>query len=608
MTPKSTRYLVVVALGLLAYIFFFERHRPTMEERAVASGRLLANFDPAKVTSVELNLGTNQLVRVERAGEEWRMTLPVVFPADSSAVNGLLETLASLNRHTSISAREVMQQPGGESAYGIAPARATIVAQAGDRRIEVLVGNKVIPGEQVYVKLLGGSGIEVTEAALAARLPATADGWRSRALVNIGSQLIDRLAARAGVAFYELQADFTNNLWRLAQPLPARANSGEVEVALQQLGAARIQGFVSDLPKPDLDAYGLSTPSLQLSLGRGSNVLWSVAFGNTLTNKPDLVYAQLPGGNVVTVEKSVADSFRPRPPVTRFRETRLINVPTNSLDLIEVRAKESFALQRQTNGSWRMIRPVEFAVDPFLLGWFVHTLNHLEVMEFVRDVVPDFTPYGFTTNCPQYTLFSTRTNGGASTNVALAQIQLGSRTNNSVLARRTDESSVYGLSYLDAFNLPQFPYQLRDRHIWSFTTNEVLSLTVSFHGQTRRVTRNATGQWISPGANPLIGPMAEEVAYRLGRLEADRWTGRGMDVLPAFGFDKAAHQVTVEVKVGEKVESRVLQFGAISPLRTPYAAVLLDGQPAVFVLASDIYNPYEIFLGGLNLPAGDGAR
>ena len=31
MTPKSTRLLVVLALGLLGYIYFFERKRPTAE-------------------------------------------------------------------------------------------------------------------------------------------------------------------------------------------------------------------------------------------------------------------------------------------------------------------------------------------------------------------------------------------------------------------------------------------------------------------------------------------------------------------------------------------------------------------------------------------------
>ena len=538
------------------------------------------------------------------------MLLPVAFPAEAAAVNGLLETLADLDRQTTISAREVMQQPEGEKAYGLAPARGVIVIQSPDRRLEILIGNKVLSGEQVYLKVLGDSGVEVVDAVLTRRLPARADEWRSRMLASIGGQSFDRVSARGLVSFYELQADLTNRVWRLTQPLPARANSVEVELALRQLNNARIQGFVNDLPNPDLDPYGLATPQLRLALSRGTNEIWNLAFGAATTNYPDLLFARLPAGNIVVVDKAVAEAFRPQPTVTKFRETRLVDFPTNQVDRIEIRAKESFLLQRQTNDAWHMTQPLDFPVDTFNLARFLYTMNHLEVTEFVHDVVTDFTPFGFTTNSRQYTVLATRTNAtGGLTNTVLAQIQLGSNANGRVMARRTDENSVYALNELDTVQLPEWSFELRDRHIWNFATNQVVGLTISWHGQTRSITRDATGKWLLPRSSTIMGPLVDEVVYRLSQLKTDWWTARGVDSLPLLGFDKAAHQLTVDVKIGDTVESRVLQFGGATPRQsTPYAAVMLDGQPTVFVLASEIYNPYEILLGGLNLPAGDGAR
>ena len=51
--------------------------------------------------------------------------------------------------------------------------------------------------------------------------------------------------------------------------------------------------------------------------------------------------------------------------------------------------------------------------------------------------------------------------------------------NNRLYARRTDENPVYTVKTEEVQLLPEAAYQLRDRRLWEFSTNQVASLNVA---------------------------------------------------------------------------------------------------------------------------------
>lgn len=602
MNPTTTRWLVALALGCFAYIYFYERHVPNSQERAERATKLLPDFVPAEVNSLEI-IRTNPVVRVARSNETWRLTLPVNYPAQPTGIENFLDTLASLRRSVYIPAKEMLQQPGGLAAFGLDAPRFNVIVQQNTNRIELRVGGQAPLGEQLYVQLVGSEGVFVTDAVLLERFPLSADDWRDRALLNMKGLAFDRIEIRAGALSNEIERNATNRQWRLTKPMSARANSQLIEQVLQILQNARVSQFVSDATAADLESFGLQPPQLELFLGRGTNDLLSVKFGNSPTNQQTQVHARLSDhGNIVLTPRELVDYLRPSR--DRFLDPHLISFAAAAVDRIEVRAAESFTLQRQTNGFWRVLEPFNFDADAELVRKLLTNLNALKTVELVKGNVTDFAVFGLTSTNQQYTLFTTLTNSaGSLTNSLLAQIEFGTnyQTTN-VYVRRSDEKSVYATRLDDRLQLPQAAFELRDRRLWNFTTNNVGSVTISLKGRTHKLSRTATGQWNLPaGALGINGALLlDETIYRLGQLQVVAWIARGDDKLARYGFPEAAHRLSLEIKTGEKTQTLTIEFGQQSPWTTPYAAVMLDGQHVVFGFPARIYDLYEIFLRDLN--------
>ena len=83
-------------------------------------------------------------------------------------------------------------------------------------------------------------------------------------------------------------------------------------------------------------------------------------------------------------------------PVNDFRDPLLFTL-TSSPAAMDVRGPgpESFSVQQQTNGAWRVL-PQGWPADAGLVKYVLTTLGSLPIAEFTKDVViaPDLPAYG----------------------------------------------------------------------------------------------------------------------------------------------------------------------------------------------------------------------
>src|SRR4029077_19472348 len=96
MNSRTTWWLVTLAVGLSAFIFFYERHLGG-PGRAAQPDLLLPGFNPKSITSVEV-MRSNQVIRVVRTNNLWYLASPVSYPAQPERIEQLLETVRALNR------------------------------------------------------------------------------------------------------------------------------------------------------------------------------------------------------------------------------------------------------------------------------------------------------------------------------------------------------------------------------------------------------------------------------------------------------------------------------------------------------------------------------
>src|SRR5437870_3246554 len=142
MNSKGTFYLTVLALGVFAYIFFFERHTFDTEQRAERKMKLFPDFDAAKVTGVDIILRSTNVIHVDRTNDQWSLTGPN-YPAQSTVIENWLGLFHSLNRRAYISAEELLAEPRGLATFGLEEPQATVIIQQGQKKLQLLQNERV---------------------------------------------------------------------------------------------------------------------------------------------------------------------------------------------------------------------------------------------------------------------------------------------------------------------------------------------------------------------------------------------------------------------------------------------------------------------------------
>lgn len=588
---RNTWLLVAAAVALLAFIFFYEQHSGPSTPPTAGPPRLLPHLKAGAVASVQVR-GTNQfVVKAERSGEAWKLTAPLAYPAAPVAVEQLLQALERLAVATRLTPSELSSRGQKPADFGLDAPQTTIVLELTGDRQELQFGARTAAGDQVYVQVVGTPNVDVVDAALLSLLPRSINDWRNLALFELASGGFDRAEViKPGGGLY-LQRDPTNQLWQLSRPRQ-RADQLKIEGLLEKIQQARVAQFVTDSPKADLETLGLQPPQCELVLGRGTNQGQRVQFGKSPANDTTNVYARrLNQTNVVLVAKSLLDMLNT--PASEFRDRQVLTLQPASVSLIEVRSDDPFTVRRQTNDTW-LAGETLVADGPLMREW-LQRLSQLQVADFVKDVVTDFSSYGLAPPRRQYILKTTVTNAAGVTNVVLGELQFGTNANDRVFVRRADEDSVYAVRTVDFYRMPAAAWQLRDRRVWDFSTNQVSRVTVRQGGRSRVLIRTGDAQWtIAPGSVGVINPFAaEEMMFRLGDLHATMWAARGPEYLPRYGFAETNLQIAVELKLGEKAQTLTLDFGGPTPNRLPYAAATVEGQVWIFEFPAFLFEDLE---------------
>ena len=582
MNPKNTWLWMAVAAGLFVLVLFHQRHA-----REAGSGpvRVLPNLNPIAVTSIQVRPGARMIIRAERTNGVWQLAGTNVYPAQAASIDNLLVHLARLTPAPYITAHELRHRAKVDEEYGFNTPQASIIIEQPDYPVRLLVGARTAPGDQVFLQVVGVGGVYVVSADFLKYIPRTPEDWRDTTLINLKGVAFDRLSVTNGAKIFELRRDAASKLWRMVYPLQARAYSARAAESLELLQSVTASQFLPEDPKADLEAYGLQSPELELAFGQGTNTVARLQFGKSPTNDTRLVYARRLGVNaIVTVSKDLLAPWYAR--VNDFRDPSLVTL-TGPVVEIDVRGADNFSLQQQTNGAWRVL-PQGFPADAGVVKDFLADLSALQIVEFTKDVViaPDLPDYGLASPARQYILKSAAASApGGPTNTVMAELDFGTNQADKTFARRADENFVYAVKRGDFEGLPSASFQMRERRIWSFSTNDIARATIRQQGKVRQIIRNGPYDWsLVPGMTNELA--VEDTVSGLCQLTAVGWVGRGAADRARFGFTDNSHQITLESKTGDKAS---VEFNGAAASGVPYGAVTLDGEPWVFECPAWLY-------------------
>ena len=584
---KTTFWLLGLALILFAFICFVEFQTPP----PAGPPAHLLRIKPEQITRIQLKRTNEVVLWADKTNQTWNLTLPLFYPAKSFAIESLLQTLAALTSQSYITPQELAANHRTIAEYGLDVPAATLTLHHGGARTEIMFGAKTPVGDHVYAQLHTLPGIYILDAQIFDRLlPASERDWRDPSLLSLVGLSLDRMEVRVPGRGFAVQQNPTNKIFALIKPQAVRANQPRVLALLEKVQVVPVRQFVTDDPRVELEPLGLQPPEAELAFGAGTNDLVVVQFGKSPPSDSSLVYARrMQQTNIVLVPKTVLEAVLT--PYAELRDRHLLSFSLTELDTIEVIAREKFTLHLQTNGTWMITEPQVALADPELMHEWLNDLDRLEgAVE--KDVVTDFAPYVLT-NPParQYLLKASLTNAdGTLTNRLLSELDIGGvggAARDKIFARRGDENSVYSITPADFDRLPTAMWQLRDRRVWSFTTNQVSRVTVRDRGLTRQWDRSPSGQWrFAAGSQGILDNKQfalEETTFRLGELRASMWVAKGEEERARYGFTNDCYKMTIELKNGDKTNALSLEFGGPAPsTQYHYALATVDGQSWIF--------------------------
>lgn len=594
MNPKTTWLLVALAVALGAYIFLVERHSLSSTAQAEYVSKVFPELDPERIDAVEISRD-RQHIRAQRIGGEWRLS-PSSFPAQQGAIESLLKTLAALKNRSYLTAQELSIQPGARTGFGLEPPQVSVTLQQGTNRIQFAIGLKTLAGPHVYLQRIGDAGISVTAAAVLDQLPENATAWRNPLVMPDPRIAFDQLWVTNGTSIFAVQRDSSSQRWNLVKPIRTQADARLITYVIQELRTLQVTRFVTDDPKADLEPYGLTAPALDLSLVDGTNRVLQFQFGNTSTNDPAQIFARLvPQNSVVLIPKLLADLLRQ--PHTTFRDRTLVSFNPAAIDRIEAVMnkrddQQTFAVQRNSRGAWQIAEPFQAAAEPASIKRFLNSLSKIEIIEFTKDVVTDWSAYGLEQPARQYTLMSHQSNSTGVTSRVLARIEFGDENIDKIFARRGAEKSVYAVSLGDLLKLPQSAFEFRSRRIWNFASSNVVSISVTQFGETRKHLRMPDQLW---SADLVFHEAVETTLQHLGDLTADDWVASGEDKLSRFGIFPDGHRIMLEVREGKKLRTVSVDFSnRLSLSGQRYAAVNLENDHTlIFKFPASVFSLVE---------------
>jgi len=584
MNTRTTWILLVTALALGAGLYLTA---PRNGPATVPGAERLTSIIASEVTAIEL-LRSNAVVRVERTTNGWRMTLPIQYGAQESAVEAFLDALSALRPSAFISPAQ-METSGatgadGLKAFGLHENALTVKLETDTGRppVRLKIGGPTPLSGQFYFQQVGTDGIFTAGDSLLASLPRTPDSWRDRTLFDLNGVAFDRVEVRGRPAFV-LERDPTagTNAWRFTRPLTARADAERIETLLGTLQRVRVSGFVADSPLVDLGSLGLQPAETELVIGRGTNDLIRLQFGKSPTNASEYTFVRrVATTNLVLVPTEAA--MLVRLPLANFRDRRLAPSLAGADGLAFRSGTHEVSLQRQGT-NWTMAGAPPVSADSARVAQVLTQLEEMPIVDFPADVPADLARYGLDHPGREW-IVRRGTN-------ELVRLTFGADHGpDKAFVRRADEMPVYSVPLAEVLRLPESSSQLRQLQ---FDATNVVQITVEQKGRARVVKRGAEGSWQGTASEPgiLFDEAVNEILYRIGHLDTPRYPVRDAKQEELLKFPEVDHHLVLDLGPGSPVSRLAVHFGGRDALDNLYAIVRCDDDRRGFLVTfpRDLY-------------------
>jgi hypothetical protein len=235
-------------------------------------------FDRAAVKALALQ-GKSGPIRLEKNGEEWRITRPLETVADKDAVEGLLTTLES--GHIDRRLGEVKDR----KPYGLDPPASSVTVETTSGPPQSVGLGDQAPIGGAWFALVGGKEVAVVSAPLGEAANKDLLSLRDKTLLAFDPFKVKGLTIARGRETIVLEKPAEG--WKIVQPFDGPADGPAISDLLSALERIRATAFVKEkATDADLKALGFAPPAAKVTLLQdGWDTTKTIEFGSEADGK-----------------------------------------------------------------------------------------------------------------------------------------------------------------------------------------------------------------------------------------------------------------------------------------------------------------------------------
>jgi uncharacterized protein DUF4340 len=377
---KSTLALLVVLVGLGAYIYFVTWKQPAADT-GTKQEKVFAGVDSDKIEEIKVNSASGETTALKKDNGAWQLAQPTAGKADDSEVSGITSALSSLEI-----TRVVDENPTNLNDYGLSNPRIQLEFKAsGDKGPrKLMIGEKSPTGGDLFAKRNDEKRVFLIPAFQENTFNKTTFDLRDKTLLKFDRDKVDGIeltAANKTTALSKAGSD-----WKITKPLDAKADFSAVEGLIGRLQSAQMKSIVTaDASPKDLKEYGLEKPDTTVKLNAGSATTTLLLGGKAADNT---IYARDASKNsVVTIDTSLADELKKG--ADDYRRKDLFEFRSYNANRVEItRNGQTIAFERvkgegaNAQDKWRRVSPSAADADKDKVEAMLSRLSNMRATSF----------------------------------------------------------------------------------------------------------------------------------------------------------------------------------------------------------------------------------
>jgi hypothetical protein len=262
---KGTLILLILCLGLGAYLYFYEIKGGEQRDKAKQAEGQVWKLDAGAVRQLEISSASRHITLVRNGERDWAITEPKSLPADSDEANRLAGSASDIRRESVLE-----ENATGLAQFGLDPPQSTLKVKTKEgKEFEIYFGRNNPTGSFNYAMVRGRKELLLVNSSVAGEFDKKLDDLRNHSVLSYDKAEVQRLSIKSAKGEITLDKD-NNDQWWLVGKDRVAADSPAVRAILNSLSLARIKEFYPDFAdahaKPALDH-----PLVDVSLIYGKN-------------------------------------------------------------------------------------------------------------------------------------------------------------------------------------------------------------------------------------------------------------------------------------------------------------------------------------------------